>query len=186
MRIFLDANVLYSIRDSDVVLILDEAGFIQVAFSDYVEREAIKNLLLRRSDLRPNQVVSRFEMMRTEFESSRIDHIERPDPCYGLPDSNDEQVLFDAVRAGATHLLTYNLKDFPEAIATQQGITVWTPTQLFNYLAEHIDRTALALIIDEWRRVKSRPPISRAELLADFDARGWLRLSEQIREAWES
>ncbi len=47
MRVFLDANILFSINKTDLLFSLAEAKLFSVSYSTYVEEEAKRNLLAR-------------------------------------------------------------------------------------------------------------------------------------------
>ncbi len=45
MKYFLDANVLWSITLTDFIFILNEHNILSIAYSEYVEHEALASLL---------------------------------------------------------------------------------------------------------------------------------------------
>ena len=181
MTIFIDANVLYRISDVDLLFTLAEAGLVDIRYSAYVEGEAIRNLLANRGD--HDAVRRRFRSMREAFADSYLPHVDRGKIAYGLRDQDDEQVVFDAVRAAATHLATYNLRDF-RSPGIPTGLEVRAPTELVNELAESWPPTDLGIVMEEWRVAKNRPSRTQQELLNDLTAWGYDRFARVLAREW--
>ena len=51
-----------------------------------------------------------------------------------LPDPNDTHVLAAAIRCGASVIVTYNLKDFPNHVLNQYGVEAQHPDTFVDYL----------------------------------------------------
>jgi hypothetical protein len=106
MRVFLDANVLFSASNagSNIARLVDwllaEAAAVT---SDLAREEARRNLALKRADRLPafDQLMQRVE--------------EVPSALFALPvslDERDRPLLCAAIRAGCTHLATGDRRDF--------------------------------------------------------------------------
>jgi hypothetical protein len=106
MRVFLDANVLFSASNAGgniarlVDWLLAEATAVT---SDLAREEARRNLAIKRSDWLPA-----FELLMQKVE-------EVPSALFGLPvrlDDKDRPLLCAAIRAGCTHFATGDRRDF--------------------------------------------------------------------------
>lgn len=106
MRVFLDANVLFSASNagSNIARLVDwllaEATAVT---SDLAREEARRNLAMKRADWLPT-----FAQLMQKVE-------EVPSALFGLPVSLDEQdrpLLCAAIHAGCTHLATGDRRDF--------------------------------------------------------------------------
>lgn len=51
-----------------------------------------------------------------------------------LPDPDDVHVLAAAIRCGASVIVTFNLRDFPEHLLASYGIEAQHPDEFVNYL----------------------------------------------------
>lgn len=105
MRVFLDANVLFSASSagSNIARLVDwllaEGGAVT---SDLAREEARRDLALKRADWLPA-----FERLMQRVE-------EAPSALFGLPvslDQKDRPLLCAAIRAGCTHFATGNRRD---------------------------------------------------------------------------
>jgi predicted nucleic acid-binding protein len=127
LRVFLDANVLFSAayREGAGLLALWERPDVQLLTSGYAAEEARRNL--DTADRR-----SRLERLladvRIESEAPR----ETLPPDVRLP-RNDEPILRAAIAAGATHLLTGDLRDFGHLMGRRVGgLRVQTPGEFLR------------------------------------------------------
>ena len=134
MRIFLDANILFSAaydpRSSHYVLIQtgQEAGWVFIT-CDWAWLEAERNLFLKRpSALRNLRILSRWvETIPAVTEGNCSLH---------LP-NKDKPIFLSAVQARATHLLTGDFKDFGTHMNKPhktRGILIQSPAQFLNSL----------------------------------------------------
>jgi predicted nucleic acid-binding protein len=110
--VFLDANLLYPFHLRNLLVQLSVERLVKVRWSAAVHEEWISNLV---ADGR----VTRDRLQRTR---KIMDHVlpdatvrgyERHIEGLSLPDQNDRHVLAAAIEAGASIILTFNLKDFP-------------------------------------------------------------------------
>lgn len=106
MRVFLDANVLFSASNTGsniaglVDWLLAEATAVT---SDLAREEARRNLAMKRADWLPA-----FELLMQRIE-------EVPSALFGLPvslDERDRPLLCAAIRAACTHFATGDRRDF--------------------------------------------------------------------------
>lgn len=106
MRVFLDANVLFSASNPGsniarlVELLLAEATAVT---SDLAREEARRNLAIKRADWLPA-----FDLLMQRLEDV-------PSVLFDLPvklDAKDRPLLCAAIRAGCTHFATGDRRDF--------------------------------------------------------------------------
>lgn len=60
--------------------------------------------------------------MDTALPLARVTGFDHLIPAVALPDPDDRHVVAAAIHAGATHILTFNLKDFPSAALAPHGL----------------------------------------------------------------
>ena len=119
---FLDTNVLYGEHLCDSLLRLAEAGTYQPLWSAEVLKELERNLVWN-AGLPPEAVRYRITEMQNAFPDAEVRGYEALVEVMTC-DSKDRHVLAAAVRGGADALVTYNVKDFPEASAAPHDIAV--------------------------------------------------------------
>jgi hypothetical protein len=131
MRIFVDANVLFTAAYSasgKAATLLDSDSFNFVT-SDYAAEEARRNILVKR----PGSADS----LKKVLEKIAIVPSVQGGTCPITLPQKDQPIFLSALMAGATHLLTGDLKDFgphmnrPEKSA---GIIIQTVTDFLDSL----------------------------------------------------
>lgn len=160
----LDANVLYGIVPTDLLITLAIDGVYRPHWTDAIFDEAIRNISDNRPDLNPNDIVRRFELMNRALHSARV-----PPPADTLiaamsNDIGDRHVLATAVTVGAEVIVTENLRHFTPPACAPHGIVAMT---LDDFISELLDDHE-SVIVDAIREMagrRQRPPTSPAELL---------------------
>jgi PIN domain len=103
-------------------------------------------------------------LMERALPEARVTGFEALMLTLTLPDPDDRHVLAAAVTGEATHLLTFNLKDFPAEVAERSGIQVVGPDAwLLDLLAEWPDEVLDA--VTALSEALSRPVLSVDQLL---------------------
>ena len=178
----LDACVIYPAPLRDLLLsIAAEGGFIP-KWSDEIQAEWIRNLLLKRPDLTKKQLVGTKKAMEKAFPDARIIKYQNLIPTLRLPDPKDRHVLAAAIQTRADVIVTFNLKDFPESTLQTYQLDVMHPdtflTNLFNANAH--------LVLIAFKKLCNRlinPTKSELEILAlleQLKCKGFVKELKQI------
>lgn len=130
-RIFLDANVLFSAAygSPGIQRLWDMArnGQCKIIASAYVIEEARRNL-------ESPEHLSRLERLIEEIEV--VPESDPEMPCPIALAEKDRPVVIAAIQAGATHLLTGDLKHFRSHLGqVVQGLRIQTPREYLNRLS---------------------------------------------------
>ena len=131
-RVFLDANVLFSIaygsRSLGFLWEMARENCLTLMASAYVIEEAMRNLS------HPEQL-SRLKELLASIE---ITPEVNPDfPCPVPLPEKDRPVLLAAVQAGATHLITGDLEHFGDYRGkVVQGVLICTPRDYFDEISK--------------------------------------------------
>lgn len=140
IRVFLDANVLYSAADSPEGLnaaifeVVRKRGDVELLANRYVWGEADMHLMYKRLS-RARIALKKLVTQDLTIESNApLSLIQRLKPL--VPnDPNDAPVLAGAVSAEADWLITSNRKDFGHLYETTvDGVLVLRPKQAFDRL----------------------------------------------------
>ncbi len=109
--VVLDANVLYGIEVTDLLLTMATEHLFRPVWSPQILDEVSRNLRLR-GDLQPAAVDRRIAQMNRALPAAMD---EAPEPLIDAMPVNDKDrhVLALAVHAGASVIVTENLRDFP-------------------------------------------------------------------------
>src|SRR6056297_3917221 len=129
MRIFLDANILFSAAYSDAAirpLIKDlEAASCSLVADRYVFEEALRNLTIQRSEAVPHlhKLMGLLTIVPTHISSSKIP------PDINLPDK-DIPVLASAIEAGCDILMTGDTRRFSTLFGRSiGGLSIRSPVE---------------------------------------------------------
>lgn len=132
----LDACILYPAPLRDLLLHVADIGLYLPKWTDQIQQEWTRNLLLNRSDLTTGQLSRTREAMNRAFPDATIHNYEWLIDSLHLPDLNDRHVLAAALRGQANLIVTANLKDFPSGYIRQFDIEVKHPDQFLAGLLE--------------------------------------------------
>ncbi|MET3637067.1 PIN domain-containing protein [Curtobacterium oceanosedimentum] len=130
---FFDACTLYGIRLTDLVLRLADAGAFRALWSDGVLDEVRRNVVGAGVD--PSRIGSRIRAMQRFFPDATVTGYEALTAATTC-DPKDRHVLAAAVRAKADVLVTFDVRDFPEASIAPFDVEVVHPD---DFLLDQLD-----------------------------------------------
>lgn len=170
--VFADANVLFSAALRDILIELALDGRVRLHWSPIVLEE-VRTVLLRRSRSVPRKIDSLLLAMDAALPQASVQ------PDWGrkletvLPDANDEHVLRAALAAECTVLLTFNLRDFPEAPLALDDDEL-RPVHPDAFLVQLLTTEAPA-VLTVIRRILSQlssPPMTAETYLSNLERSG--------------
>lgn len=178
--VVLDANVLYPFRVRDTLLRFAEAGLFRARWSPTILDEWRRNLLEKRPEL-SESVDSQLSAMERAFPESCINGANRLQQSLELPDPDDRHVLATAICVDAEHIVTENLKDFPEAYLAEFGITAVSADDFLASTFELYPAEALAAM-RAMRLDYKNPPFTASEFIFDLQMQGLPKLASMLKE----
>ncbi|WP_394935783.1 PIN domain-containing protein [uncultured Ilumatobacter sp.] len=160
----LDANVLYGITPTDLLVTLAVRDAYRPHWSEAILDEAVRNLTTNRPDLDPDKITQRFVLM-----NRALDGASTPAPSDSLVeemtnDVNDRHVLATAVTVGADVIVTENLRHFPPSACAPHGIVAMSLDDLIGELLDELPTVVGDAIIEMADR-RNRPPMTPDDLL---------------------
>lgn len=140
--VLLDANVLWSPQQRNLILQIAAAGAISVRWSREIENEWLCNTDERtRSRLREKTL----PLIREHFPDALVEGFD-PDVPSGSTDRKDRHVAASARTVAPSVLATWNLKDFDAGYLANERVRVLSPdlllTELFDANPELIEAVA--------------------------------------------
>ena len=181
--VVLDANVLYPFRVRDVLLRFAEAGLFRARWSERILDEWTASLLAMKPHLEAS-IRSQRVAMAEAFPEALVEGHEALIPALDLPDADDRHVLAAAIRAGAAHIVTANLKDFPAEALAPYGVEATSPDAFLAATYELYPRQATAAL-RRMRQAYRKPPMTASELVLDLMRVGLPRLAALVRQEIE-
>ena len=177
----LDANILYPAPVRDIFLELAAGDLFRAKWSTDIHREWI-DALLRNEPHRDRAALDRTrDLMDRATRDCLVAGYETLIPTLQLRDPDDRHVLAAAIVGRCDAIVTFNLRDFPEAALTPYGIEVWHPDR---FLTDHLDlrpdpfREAV-------RKIRTRliaPPVSVDDYLATLAGLGLVVTADELRK----
>lgn len=178
--VVLDANVLYPYRVRDALLRFAEAGLFRACWSPAILDEWRRNLLDRRPELQAS-IDAQIKAMERAFPESCVTGGDTLVASLDLPDANDRHVLATAIRAGAEHIVTENLRDFPESALEPFGITAVNADDFLSSTFELYPGDA-SRAMRTMRRAYRNPPFSPGQFVFDLQAKGLPKLASRLKD----
>lgn len=175
-----DANILYPAPLRDLFIRLAQAGLVQAKWTDAIHEEWMRNVLKDRPDLSPQRLARTKALMDGAVRDCLVSGHEALISSLSLPDPDDRHVLAAAIHAGASVIITYNLKDFPDDILSQYDIEALHPDDFLSDLFD--EATALVVATVKRQRECLRNPTKTVEELLDtFDNQGLTQFVARLR-----
>jgi hypothetical protein len=88
-----------------------------------------------------------------------------------LPDPDDRHVLAAAIHCGAQEIVTFNLRDFPEAALGAYGIRAIHPDEFVEHLLD-LNPEAVCEAVRRIRRRLVNPPRSVEDMIENYERHG--------------
>ncbi len=132
----LDANVLVSIRLTDLFVQLAVDDVFRAKWTVDIHREWMAVLNRKRPDIDPTRLERRRDRMDAKTRDALVTGYENSIDSLSLRDKDDRHVLAAAIVGRCDVIVTYNLKDFPKEALEPYKIEAQHPDV---FLANHLD-----------------------------------------------
>jgi hypothetical protein len=177
-----DACVLYPAPLRDLLMQLALSDLYRARWSEAIHDEWTRNVLERRSDVTAAQLNRTRALMNAHVRDALVTGYEALIPVLQLPDLDDRHVLATAIHAGASLIVTFNLKDFPLAALQCHNLSAQHPDDFVVDLLDLHPARVLAAVARHRRSLKS-PPKSVDEYFGTLLAQG-LTQSVAVMRQW--
>ena len=177
----LDANVLYPLLLRDTLLSLAVANLYHARWTTTIHDEWTRNLAKNQ----PNNAArlpAIVALMNKSVPDCLVTHYEKLAESLDLPDPDDRHVLAAAIVGHADAIVTFNTKDFPDAVLQPYGIEVQHPDEfVVNQL--QLQKIPALSAIKKMRARWTKPARSAQEMIDSFELRGMPLTADLLREA---
>ena len=160
--VLFDACVLYPAPLRDLLMHLSLSGAFRAKWTKEIHEEWISNLLEQRTDLSRVQLERTRDLMNTHVLDALVENYERLVTKLSLPDPHDRHVLAAAIRAQASLIATFNLKDFPAKALEQYDIQAIHPDDFVTHVLME-DPDKISAIVERLRKGLKNPPLRQVE-----------------------
>jgi predicted nucleic acid-binding protein len=175
-----DACVLYPAPLRDLLMWLALTDLFRAKWSEAIHDEWTRAVLASRKDLTAQQLQRTRDLMDSHVRDCLVTGYEGLISSLTLPDPNDRHVLAVAIISGADAIVTYNLRDFPDAALAPYGVEALHPD---DFILGQLD-VATPLVcatVKRHRQSLRHPPKSVDEYLAALDRQGLPQTVTELR-----
>jgi hypothetical protein len=159
-----DACVLYPAPLRDFLMWLGLSGKYQARWTERINEEWQRNLLIKRPDLTQAQLDRTAHLMQIAIPDALVDGYEDLIAGLSLPDADDRHVLAAAIRCRASVIVTFNERDFPREALEPFGIEAQHPDAFIDDLFD-LDPAVVIHAAQRQRTQLKHPPISGGQYL---------------------
>ncbi len=177
--VILDANVLYPNLLRDILLSLAVAGLYHARWTDRINDEWTRNLVVNRPDIEP-KIEDLRALVNQAVPDCLVVNYEPMIDGLTLPDPDDRHVLAAAIVGHADAIVTANLKDFPIAELSKHNIEAHHPDDFLMNQLELRPLEALEVIKKIRARLKT-PVYSALELITIIEKSGLPQTAQHLR-----
>lgn len=174
-----DACVLYPAPLRDFLMWLALSGRFRARWTDLIHDEWVRNLLKNRPELDPANLQRTVDCMNAAVPDALVTEHEALIEGLTLPDPDDRHVLAAAIRCGASVIVTFNERDFPEDRLAPFGIEVQHPDEFIDNLFD-LDQAAVVAAAQKQRHTLKNPPIDADRYLEILQRQGLIRTVKNL------
>jgi hypothetical protein len=163
-----DACVLYPAPLRDFLLRLALTELFRVRWTETIHEEWMASVLADRPDLTRAQLERTRDLMNAAVPDGLVEGYHSLIEGLALPDPRDRHVLAAAIRAGASAIVTFNLKDFPPEALQSYGIEAQPPDAFVTDLLD-LDHRKVCAAARSQRLSLKNPPQTIGDYLANLE-----------------
>lgn len=153
-----DSCILYPFYLRDFFMHLALTDLVQAKWTAHIHEEWMRNVLIDKPHLKKEQLQIVRQLMDENTRDCLVTAYEPLIEKIILPDLNDRHVLAAAIKASASIIITYNLKDFPSTETEKYGVEAQHPDEFISQLLD----IAPGIICGAIRRLRGNyktPPV---------------------------
>ncbi len=166
--IVIDAYVLHSQTLRNLFMRLAKTGVFKAHWSEHIHQEWINSVLRSRPDIDESKLQAVRQLMDKHIEDALITHYESIEKNLTLPDPKDTHVLAAAIKCKADAIVTFNIKDFPQATLDQYNIEVLHPDEFIAYQID-LSPPEIFLALKKMRNSLQNPHFTAKEFLLSLE-----------------
>jgi len=155
-------------------------GRFRARLTDEILDECFRSILRERPDLSARSLDRTRQLMVEAVPDCLVRNYARLIAGLELPDPEDRHVLAAAIRSGAQTLVTFNLKDFPEATLAGYDIVAKHPDEFLLGLLDFSAAVVLTVLNEQAEALRS-PRMSVDQVLARLQVMGMTRFVASVQ-----
>ena len=167
-----DACLLYPASIRDLVVELARTGLLRAKWTARIHAEWINAITRQRPELDRMRLQRVADLMNSAVSDCLVTGFESLEAGLTLlPDPDDRHVLAAAIHCGAQEIVTFNVRDFPDAVLRPYGIRAIHPDVFVEHLLD-LNSEAVCEAVRRIRRRLLNPPCSAQEMIGKYETHG--------------
>jgi len=175
-----DACVLYPFHLRNILVQASVDGLYEARWTDEIHDEWTRNLIASIPEIPPQRLQLTRQLMERALPDAKVSGFHRHVDDIRLPDPDDRHVVAAAIEVKATHILTWNLRDFPTAELKKHGLMRQTPDAFLAGLYDRVPDVVIASLANA-RRNLSRSGMSGPDFLEVLRNQKLLQLGRRVQ-----
>lgn len=176
-----DACVLYPFQLRNLLVQCAADRLVEARWSDEIHDEWIRNLLAKEPRLTRARLEATRDLMERVLPQARVTGYLARIPAITLPDPGDRHVVAAGEEAGASIIVTWNVRDFPAAELRKHGLRKLTPDAFLTELHD-AKPAAVAASVENARLNLNRSQVSRRAYLETLQRQGLKRFVSALSQ----
>ena len=176
-----DACVLYPFHTRNLLVQCAVDRLVDARWSDDIHEERMRNLAANTPGISIDRLRRTRDLMKAAVPTADVRRYEWLIPGITLPDSDDRHVAAVAIAGGASVIVTWNIRDFPDAELARHGLRQETPDQFVLGLDAAVPRAKAATIANAYLNLRVSTPAAD-ELMDALDRQGLHGFVKMIRD----
>jgi predicted nucleic acid-binding protein len=133
-----DACILYPFHLRNVLMQAAVDRLVEARWTDEIHNEWIRNLAASARTIPIERLQNTRRLMNEALPTAAVNGYEDQIPVVNLPDPNDRHVVAAGITAGASLILTWNLRHFPAKELKKFGLRKETPDAFLAALYDEV------------------------------------------------
>lgn len=178
--VVLDANVLYPAQLRDLLMRLAVAGLMRACWTDRIHEEWTRAVQKRHPDLTLEQLARTRALMERALPAARVTGYQGRLKQITLPDPDDRHVVAAALRARASVIVTFNVRDFPEQALAPHGLEAVHPDVFVRALYD-MEPERVVEVARQHRATLQKPQLTVDAYLSTLERAGLQQTVSALR-----
>jgi len=173
-----DACILYPFHLRNVLVQAAVDRLVEARWTDEIHDEWIRNLA-------PAVPIERLQntrrLMNDALPTAMVSAYENYVPEVNLPDPNDRHVVAAGIAAGASIILTWNLRHFPAKELKKFGLRRETPDVFLSGLYDKVPDLAIGSLVNA-RRNLTKTRVSASDFINILNSQKLIELAKRVEK----